>query len=93
MEAYRAACCAGTIIAVLHHHPLAIIDAGNAGMASGGMAMSCPASSAHVSGQKFTPWRCACVDAARRAADYRSAGGARGMLATDLYYAARIANP
>ncbi len=39
---------AGTIIAA-EHHPLAIIDAGNAGMASGGWAMSCPASSAHCS--------------------------------------------
>ncbi len=76
---------AGTIIAA-EHHPLAIIDAGNAGMASGGWAMSCPASSAHCSDRSLPRMmrHVGCV-AHGAAADLLAARyGARGMLATDL---------
>ncbi len=52
---------AGAIIAA-EHHSLAIIDAGNAGMAStAGWAMSCPASSAHCSDEVYPVYDAACV--------------------------------
>ncbi|VEA41128.1 carbohydrate kinase [Salmonella enterica subsp. enterica] len=51
---------AGTIIAA-EHHPLAIIDAGNAGMASGGMGDVLSGIIGALLGQKFTPYDAACV--------------------------------
>ncbi len=83
---------AGTIIAA-EHHPLAIIDAGNAGMASGGMGdVPVPASSAHCSDRSLPRMMRHVWDVWLHgaAADLLAARyGARGMLATgSFYYAA-----
>ncbi|EGA3648809.1 NAD(P)H-hydrate dehydratase, partial [Salmonella enterica] len=87
---------AGTIIAA-EHHPLAIIDAGNAGMASGGMGDVLSGIIGALLGQKFTPYDAACVGCVAHgaAADLLAARyGARGMLATDLFTTLRrIVNP
>lgn len=87
---------AGTIVAC-ESGALAIIDAGNAGMASGGMGDVLSGIIGALLGQKLTPYDAAiagCVAhgaaADRLAAQY----GTRGMLATDLFDTLRrVVNP
>ncbi|MRS90443.1 bifunctional ADP-dependent NAD(P)H-hydrate dehydratase/NAD(P)H-hydrate epimerase [Enterobacteriaceae bacterium RIT714] len=87
---------AGTIVAC-ESGALGIIDAGNAGMASGGMGDVLSGIISALLGQKLTPYDAAiagCVAhgaaADRLAAQY----GTRGMLATDLFDTLRrVVNP
>ncbi len=85
---------AGTVVAA-HPDALGIIDAGNAGMASGGMGDALVLL-AHCLG-KMSPYDAACAGCVAHgaAADVLAARfGTRGMLATDLFSTLqRIVNP
>ncbi|MEG0801104.1 MAG: bifunctional ADP-dependent NAD(P)H-hydrate dehydratase/NAD(P)H-hydrate epimerase [Citrobacter sp.] len=87
---------AGTVVAS-EHNALAIIDAGNAGMASGGMGDVLSGIIGALLGQKLTPYDAACAGCVAHgaAADVLAARfGTRGMLATDLFTTLqRIVNP
>ena len=76
---------------------MAIIDAGNAGMASGGMGDVLTGIIAALLGQRLTPYDAACAGcvAHGEAADRLAARhGTRGMLATDLFSTLRrVVNP
>jgi NAD(P)H-hydrate epimerase len=86
----------GTVVAS-EHNALAIIDAGNAGMASGGMGDVLSGIIGALLGQKLTPYDAACAGCVAHgaAADVLAARfGTRGMLATDLFTTLqRIVNP
>ncbi|EPI2800371.1 bifunctional ADP-dependent NAD(P)H-hydrate dehydratase/NAD(P)H-hydrate epimerase [Citrobacter koseri] len=87
---------AGTVVAA-QSHALGIIDAGNAGMASGGMGDVLSGIIGALLGQKFSPYDAACAGCVAHgaAADVLAARyGTRGMLATDLFSTLqRIVNP
>lgn len=87
---------AGTVVAA-EPNALGIIDAGNAGMASGGMGDVLSGIIAALLGQKLTPYDAACAGCVAHgaAADVLAARfGMRGMLATDLFSTLqRIVNP
>ena len=87
---------AGTIVAS-ETGEMAIIDAGNAGMASGGMGDVLTGIIAALLGQRLTPYDAACAGcvAHGEAADRLAARhGTRGMLATDLFFTLRrVVNP
>ena len=87
---------AGTIVAS-ETGEMAIIDAGNAGMASGGMGDVLTGIIAALLGQRLTPYDAACAGcvAHGEAADRLAARhGTRGMLATDLFSTLRrVVNP
>lgn len=87
---------AGTVVAA-HPDALGIIDAGNAGMASGGMGDVLSGIIGALLGQKLSPYDAACAAASRtvRQLTYWAARfGTRGMLATDLFSTLqRIVNP
>ncbi|POT57029.1 bifunctional ADP-dependent NAD(P)H-hydrate dehydratase/NAD(P)H-hydrate epimerase [Citrobacter amalonaticus] len=87
---------AGTVVAA-EPHGLGIVDAGNAGMASGGMGDVLSGIIGALLGQKFTPYDAACAGCVAHgaAADVLAARfGTRGMLATDLFSTLqRIVNP
>lgn len=76
---------------------ISIVDAGNAGMGSGGMGDVLSGIIGAMLGQKFSLYEAACVGCVAHgaAADYRAARyGTRGMLATDLFSALmRVINP
>ncbi|MDU2400517.1 MAG: NAD(P)H-hydrate dehydratase, partial [Klebsiella sp.] len=87
---------AGTVVAS-ESGAMGIIDAGNAGMASGGMGDVLTGIIAALLGQHLTPYDAACAgcvahgDAADRVA---AREGIRGMLATDLFSTLRrVVNP
>ena len=87
---------AGTVVAS-ESGAMGIIDAGNAGMASGGMGDVLTGIIAALLGQHLTPYDAACAgcvahgDAADRLA---AREGTRGMLATDLFSTLRrVVNP
>ena len=78
---------AGTVVAA-HPDALGIIDAGNAGMASGGMGDVLSGIIGALLGQKLSPYDAACAGCVAHgaAADVLAARfGTRGMLATDLF--------
>lgn len=87
---------AGTVVASAEGET-GIIDAGNAGMGSGGMGDVLSGIIGALLGQKFSPYDAACAGCVahgaagdRRAAQY----GQRGMLATDLFSTLlRVVNP
>ena len=87
---------AGTVVAA-HPDALGIIDAGNAGMASGGMGDVLSGIIGALLGQKLSPYDAACAGCVAHgaAADVLAARfGTRGMLATDLFSTLqRIVNP
>ncbi|QGN36199.1 bifunctional ADP-dependent NAD(P)H-hydrate dehydratase/NAD(P)H-hydrate epimerase [Klebsiella oxytoca] len=87
---------AGTIVAS-ETGETGIIDAGNAGMASGGMGDVLTGIIAALLGQRLTPYDAACAGcvAHGEAADRLAArSGTRGMLATDLFSTLRrVVNP
>lgn len=87
---------AGTVVAA-HPDVLGIIDAGNAGMASGGMGDVLSGIIGALLGQKLSPYDAACAGCVAHgaAADVLAARlGTRGMLATDLFSTLqRIVNP
>lgn len=87
---------AGTVIAD-EHHGIAIVDAGNAGMASGGMGDVLSGIIGALLGQHLTPYDAACAGCVAHgaAADVLAARyGTRGMLATDLFFTLqRVVNP
>ncbi|WP_044612020.1 bifunctional ADP-dependent NAD(P)H-hydrate dehydratase/NAD(P)H-hydrate epimerase [[Enterobacter] lignolyticus] len=87
---------AGTVVAA-KAQPTAIIDAGNAGMASGGMGDVLSGIIGALLGQKFSPYDAACAGCVAHgaAADRLAARfGTRGMLATDLFSTLRrVVNP
>ena len=82
---------------VTHQVTLGIIDAGNAGMASGGMGDVLSGIIGALLGQKMSPYDAACAGCVAHgaAADVLAARfGTRGMLATDLFSTLqRIVNP
>ncbi len=86
----------GTIVASADDD-IGIVDAGNAGMGSGGMGDVLSGIIGAMLGQKFSLYEAACVGCVAHgaAADYRAARyGTRGMLATDLFSALmRVINP
>ncbi|VUS22408.1 Bifunctional NAD(P)H-hydrate repair enzyme Nnr [Klebsiella spallanzanii] len=87
---------AGTIVAS-ETGEMGIIDAGNAGMASGGMGDVLTGIIAALLGQHLTPYDAACAGCVvhGEAADRLAArNGTRGMLATDLFSTLRrVVNP
>ena len=87
----------GITVVASEHNALAIIDAGNAGMASGGMGDVLSGIIGALLGQKLTPYDAACAGCVAHgaAADVLAARfGTRGMLATDLFTTLqRIVNP
>ncbi len=87
---------AGTVVAA-EPNALGIVDAGNAGMASGGMGDVLSGIIGALLGQKLTPYDAACAGCVAHgtAADLLAARtGMRGMLATDLFSTLqRIVNP
>ncbi|WP_347291582.1 bifunctional ADP-dependent NAD(P)H-hydrate dehydratase/NAD(P)H-hydrate epimerase [Kluyvera georgiana] len=87
---------AGTVVAD-EHGSLSIIDAGNAGMASGGMGDVLSGIIGALLGQALSPYDAACAGciAHGAAADKLAARyGTRGMLATDLFSTLRrVVNP
>lgn len=87
---------AGTVIAD-EQHGIAIVDAGNAGMASGGMGDVLSGIIGALLGQPLTPYDAACAGCVAHgaAADVLAARyGTRGMLATDLFFTLqRVVNP
>lgn len=87
---------AGTIVAC-ESGALGIIDAGNAGMASGGMGDVLSGIISALLGQKLTPYDAAiagCVAHGEAADRLAAQYGPRGMLATDLFDALRrVVNP
>ncbi|MDN8601482.1 bifunctional ADP-dependent NAD(P)H-hydrate dehydratase/NAD(P)H-hydrate epimerase [Citrobacter sp. S2-9] len=87
---------AGTVVDAESAVP-AIIDAGNAGMASGGMGDVLSGIIGALLGQKLTPYDAACAGCVAHgaAADVLAARfGTRGMLASDLFSTLqRIVNP
>lgn len=86
----------GTIVASADDET-GIVDAGNAGMGSGGMGDVLSGIIGAMLGQSFSLYEAACVGCVAHgaAADYRAARyGTRGMLATDLFSALmRVINP
>ncbi|XUA18886.1 bifunctional ADP-dependent NAD(P)H-hydrate dehydratase/NAD(P)H-hydrate epimerase [Citrobacter sp. OP27] len=87
---------AGTIVAD-NEHGIAIVDAGNAGMASGGMGDVLSGIIGALLGQHLSPYDAACAGCVAHgaAADILAAqSGTRGMLATDLFSTLRrVVNP
>jgi NAD(P)H-hydrate epimerase len=87
---------AGTIVAC-ESGALGIIDAGNAGMASGGMGDVLSGIISALLGQKLTPYDAAiagCVAHGAAADRVAAQYGTRGMLATDLFDTLRrVVNP
>ncbi|MFP2239551.1 bifunctional ADP-dependent NAD(P)H-hydrate dehydratase/NAD(P)H-hydrate epimerase [Pseudescherichia vulneris] len=87
---------AGTVIAD-EAHGIAIVDAGNAGMASGGMGDVLSGIIGALLGQQLSPYDAACAGCVAHgaAADVLAArNGTRGMLATDLFLTLqRVVNP
>ncbi|WP_222888965.1 bifunctional ADP-dependent NAD(P)H-hydrate dehydratase/NAD(P)H-hydrate epimerase [Enterobacter sp. C2] len=87
---------AGTVVASTDGD-VGIVDAGNAGMGSGGMGDVLSGIIGAMLGQSFSLYEAACVGCVAHgaAADYRAARyGTRGMLATDLFSALmRVINP
>ncbi len=87
---------AGTIVAD-ETHGIAIVDAGNAGMASGGMGDVLSGIIGALLGQHLSPYDAACAGCVAHgaAADRLAAQtGTRGMLATDLFSTLmRVVNP
>ncbi|MBB1199138.1 bifunctional ADP-dependent NAD(P)H-hydrate dehydratase/NAD(P)H-hydrate epimerase [Enterobacteriaceae bacterium 89] len=87
---------AGTVIAD-ETHGFALVDAGNAGMASGGMGDVLSGIIGALLGQHLTPYDAACAGCVAHgaAADLLAARyGTRGMLATDLFCTLRrVVNP
>ncbi|WP_318385634.1 bifunctional ADP-dependent NAD(P)H-hydrate dehydratase/NAD(P)H-hydrate epimerase [Enterobacter sp.] len=87
---------AGTVVAS-ENGETGIIDAGNAGMGSGGMGDVLSGIIGAMLGQKFALFDAACAGGVAHgaAADLRAARfGTRGMLATDLFSALmRVVNP
>ncbi|HFZ8994504.1 TPA: bifunctional ADP-dependent NAD(P)H-hydrate dehydratase/NAD(P)H-hydrate epimerase [Citrobacter freundii] len=87
---------AGTIVAA-ENGASGIIDAGNAGMASGGMGDVLSGIIGALAGQNVSPYDAACAGCVAHgaAADVLAArNGTRGMLATDLFSTLqRIVNP
>ncbi|MBM3073376.1 bifunctional ADP-dependent NAD(P)H-hydrate dehydratase/NAD(P)H-hydrate epimerase [Lelliottia sp. RWM.1] len=87
---------AGTVVAC-ESGAMGIIDAGNAGMASGGMGDVLSGIIGALPGQKFTLYDAACAGCVAHgaAADMLAAQyGTRGMLATDLFCTLRrVVNP
>ena len=87
---------AGTIVAD-ERGVISIIDAGNAGMASGGMGDVLSGIIGALLGQALSPYDAACAGciAHGAAADELAARyGTRGMLATDLFSTLRrVVNP
>jgi NAD(P)H-hydrate epimerase len=87
---------AGTVIAD-EEHGIAIVDAGNAGMASGGMGDVLSGIIGALLGQHLSPYDAACAGCVAHgaAADVLAAqSGTRGMLATDLFSTlVRVVNP
>lgn len=86
----------GTIVASADDE-IGIVDAGNAGMGSGGMGDVLSGIIGAMLGQPFSLYEAACVGCVAHgaAADYRAGRyGTRGMLATDLFSALmRVINP
>ncbi|MGL4723738.1 MAG: bifunctional ADP-dependent NAD(P)H-hydrate dehydratase/NAD(P)H-hydrate epimerase [Scandinavium sp.] len=87
---------AGTVIAD-EAHGIALVDAGNPGMASGGMGDVLSGIIGALLGQHLTPYDAACAGCVAHgaAADILAARyGPRGMLATDLFSTLqRVVNP
>ncbi|WP_097162741.1 bifunctional ADP-dependent NAD(P)H-hydrate dehydratase/NAD(P)H-hydrate epimerase [Enterobacter sp. CC120223-11] len=87
---------AGTVIAD-EVQGIAIVDAGNAGMASGGMGDVLSGIIGSLLGQHLSPYDAACAGCVAHgaAADELAARyGTRGMLATDLFFTLqRVVNP
>ena len=87
---------AGTVIAD-EAHGFALVDAGNAGMATGGMGDVLSGIIGALLGQHLTPYDAACAGCVAHgaAADVLAArSGTRGMLATDLFFTLqRVVNP
>jgi ADP-dependent NAD(P)H-hydrate dehydratase / NAD(P)H-hydrate epimerase len=87
---------AGTVVAD-EAHGIAIVDAGNAGMASGGMGDVLSGIIGALLGQHLSPYDAACAGCVAHgaAADVLAArAGTRGMLATDLFFTLqRVVNP
>lgn len=87
---------AGTVIASEDDN-MAIVDAGNAGMASGGMGDVLSGIIGALLGQKLSPYDAACAGCVAHgvAADRLAArDGSRGMLASDLFSTLRrVVNP
>ena len=87
---------AGTIVAS-EEGDIAIVDTGNAGMASGGMGDVLSGIIAALQGQHLNPYDAACAGCVAHgaAADLLAArSGTRGMLATDLFSTLqRVVNP
>jgi ADP-dependent NAD(P)H-hydrate dehydratase / NAD(P)H-hydrate epimerase len=98
VERYRAVVVlkgAGTLVGGPQQLPL-VVDAGNPGMASGGMGDLLTGVIAGLLAQGFAPFDAAAVGALLHAAagDSAAAGGPRGMLASDLLpWLRRHANP
>lgn len=87
---------AGSLVAA-PGHTTAVIDAGNPGMASGGMGDVLTGAIAALLAQGLPPFDAACAGALLHAAAGDAAardGGERGLLATDLFpHLRRLANP